>query len=177
MFNIAHNFPKSARSSRTSQWEILLVVERFKKGLVKSLVMQINHDGFLRVMHIPEDSLAVLIESSGSNHAGHTGSGHPHAMPPSACDLRVGSDACDVDERYFEAAKAQSLSTPWTFNINLPSAMDKSTKATLLWLTHLNHNRDVEFRIIFLHVSCAVLLAKFLDYGLHGCRVGDGLCP
>ena len=76
----------------------------FQKGLVKSLVMQINHDGLLRVMHIPEDSLAVLIEGSCSNHSGHTGSGHPHAMPPSACDLRVGSDACDVDERYFEAA-------------------------------------------------------------------------
>src|SRR5437588_12439486 len=81
-----------------------LRISHFYHQFVKSLVMQINYDSILRVMHVPEDSLAVLIEGSGSNHSGHTGSGHPHAVQPSACDLRVGSDARDVDERYFEAA-------------------------------------------------------------------------
>ena len=31
-----------------------------------------------------------------------------------------------------------------------------------------SHHRDIELRIILLHVACAVLLAEFLDYGLHG---------
>ena len=66
--------------------------------------MQINNDGFLRMMHVPEDSLAVLIEGSCRDDSGDIGSGHPDAVIPAACGLRVCSDAPDVDKRDFEAA-------------------------------------------------------------------------
>ena len=36
----------------------------FKDQLVESLVMHVNDDGLLRVMHVPEDPLSVLIEGA-----------------------------------------------------------------------------------------------------------------
>lgn len=110
-----------------------LRIVRFNDQFVVPLVMQINHDGFLRVVHVPEDSLAVLIEGSRSDDSGHIGSGHPDAVIPAACGLRIGTDACDVDERNFEAAlECQSLSAPRTCSISMPSAIDKSTTDRLL---------------------------------------------
>jgi hypothetical protein len=66
--------------------------------------MEVNHDGFLRVMHVPEDSLAILIEGACRDDSGHVGSGHPYAVPPSACGVRVCSDSRNMDERYLKAA-------------------------------------------------------------------------
>ncbi len=76
----------------------------FHDQLVISLVAQINDDGLFRMMHIPKDSLAVLIEGSSRDDSGHVGSGHPDTVPPTSCDLRICSDTRDVDERNFEAA-------------------------------------------------------------------------
>jgi len=66
--------------------------------------MQINDDGLFWVMHIPEHSFTVLIESSRRDDAGHVGSRHSDAVIPTACDLWVGPDARDVNEWDFEAA-------------------------------------------------------------------------
>jgi hypothetical protein len=66
--------------------------------------MQVNHDAFLRVMHVPEDPLAVLMERSGCDDARHIGSGHPDSVIPAACSFRVCSDTCNVDKRDFESA-------------------------------------------------------------------------
>jgi hypothetical protein len=65
------------------------------------LVMQVNDDGFLRVMHVPKDSLTVLIEGSRCDDSGHVGSRHPNAVIPATCLLRVCSNARNVDERDF----------------------------------------------------------------------------
>jgi len=54
-------------------------------------------------MYVPENSLAVLIEGSGRDDSGHIGSGHSDTVVSAASDLPVGSDACDVDKRDFEA--------------------------------------------------------------------------
>ena len=66
--------------------------------------MKVNHDGFVGIVNIPEDPLAVLIEGSRRDDSGHIGSGHPDPVIPAACDLRVCSDTCNVDKRDFEAA-------------------------------------------------------------------------
>jgi hypothetical protein len=76
----------------------------FYYQLVEWLVMEIDNNGLLRMMHVPEDSLAVLIERSRRDDTGHIRSRHPDAMIPTACNLRVGSDTRDVDEWDFEAA-------------------------------------------------------------------------
>jgi hypothetical protein len=39
-------------------------------NLVVPLVATVNHDVFLRTMHVPEDSLAILIEGSGRDDCG-----------------------------------------------------------------------------------------------------------
>jgi hypothetical protein len=96
--------------------------------------MQVNHDSFLWVVHVPEDAFAILIEGSRRDDSGHIGSGHPDAVIPAACDLRVGSDACNVDKRDFEAAveRPELVRAPWTCNVSLPSAIEKSTDVMLL---------------------------------------------
>jgi hypothetical protein len=73
-------------------------------ALVDPTVMQVNDDGFLRVMHVPEDPFAFLIERPRRYDSGHIGSGHPDAVIPASCGLRVCSDSRNVDERNFEAA-------------------------------------------------------------------------
>lgn len=86
-------------------------------------------------------------------------------MIPATCGFRVGPDASDVNQRYFETAlNAQSLSAPRTCSVSLPLAIDKSTKARLLWSPHLAYNRDIEFRIILLYVSRTALLVELLDH-------------
>jgi hypothetical protein len=76
----------------------------FHDQLVISLVVQVNDDGLLRVMLVPEHALAVLIEGSRSDDSGDIGSGHPDAVIPAACDLRVCTDARYVGERDFQSA-------------------------------------------------------------------------
>jgi len=89
-------------------------VIHFHDQFAVPLVMEINDDGLLRVMHVPEDALAVLIEGSRRNDSGHIGSGHPDAVIPAACDLRVCPDTRNVDERDFKAApeSPKLVSTP-----------------------------------------------------------------
>jgi hypothetical protein len=48
-------------------------IVNFYDQFVAPLVMQINDDGLLRVMHVPEDSPAVLIEGSRRDDSGHAG--------------------------------------------------------------------------------------------------------
>jgi hypothetical protein len=69
---------------------------------------------------------------------------YPDAVIPAACGFRVCSDARDVDKGYFEAAleRPEFVITPPTCNVNLPSAIEKSTKVRLLLLPNLN--RDAE---------------------------------
>ena len=52
------------------QFDRRLRIIHFHDQLVIPLVMQVNHDGFLRVMHVPEDPLAVLIERSRRDDSG-----------------------------------------------------------------------------------------------------------
>src|SRR5579862_6093775 len=44
--------------------------------LVVALVMEFDHDRLLRVVNVPEDSLAVLIEGACGDNAGDLGAGH-----------------------------------------------------------------------------------------------------
>lgn len=66
--------------------------------------MQVNRDGFVGTVNIPEDSLAVLIKRSRRDDSGDTGSGHSNAVIPAACGFWVRPYSRDVNERYFEAA-------------------------------------------------------------------------
>src|SRR5580704_6498985 len=91
-----------------------LRIGHFHHQLVVPLVMEVDDNGFLWMVNVPEDSLAVLIEGARSDDSGHIGSGHPDAVIPTACDLRVGTDAGDVHERHFETAlqSPELVSTP-----------------------------------------------------------------
>src|SRR5262245_42442937 len=55
-------------------------------------------------MHIPEDSLSMLIEGSRRDDSGHIRSRHLDSVIPAAGGFRVGSDTRNVHEGYFEAA-------------------------------------------------------------------------
>ena len=46
---------------RLDQFDRLLRIVHFHNQLVVALVMQVNGDGLLRMMNVPEDSLALLI--------------------------------------------------------------------------------------------------------------------
>src|SRR6202007_2524864 len=63
-----------------------------------------NDDGFLRAVHVPEDSLAVLIESSCRDDTGDIRARQPDAVIPAACRFRVSPDTRYMNERDFEAA-------------------------------------------------------------------------
>ena len=73
---------RSSLARRTASQRILDQLDRcvriihFYDQLAVSLVMKVNPNCFLRVMHVPEDSLAVLIEGSRRDDSGHIGSGH-----------------------------------------------------------------------------------------------------
>jgi hypothetical protein len=108
-------------------------VSHFNNELAVPLVMQVNGDGFLWIVNIPEDSLAVLIEGSSRDESGHVGSGHPDAVIPRACGLRVSPDTRNVDERDFEAApKSPELLSAPDSNVSLPFAIDRSTNESHL---------------------------------------------
>jgi EamA-like transporter family len=79
-------------------------ISHFHRQLAKLLVMEINHDGLLWMMGVPEQSLAILIEGACSDDSGHIGSGQPDDVVPAVRDLRVGSNARDVDKRDFQTA-------------------------------------------------------------------------
>jgi hypothetical protein len=66
--------------------------------------VQVNHDGLLRVVHILEDSLAVLIKGSRCDDSRHIGSGHSDAVIQAACYFWVGADTSNVYDLYFETA-------------------------------------------------------------------------
>jgi len=76
--------------------------------------MQVNGDGFLRIVNIPEDSPAVLIKGSRRDDSWHVGSGHPDPVIPPTRGLRVSPDTRNVDQRYFETAleSPELVSTP-----------------------------------------------------------------
>jgi hypothetical protein len=76
----------------------------FDYQLVVPLVMQVNRDGFVGIVNIPEDSLTVLIKRSRRDDSWDTGSGQSNAVIPATCDFRVCPDSSNVSERYFEAA-------------------------------------------------------------------------
>jgi hypothetical protein len=77
---ISHLRRDSSLARRTASQRILDQLDRcvriihFYDQLAVSLVMKVNHNCFLRVMHVPEDSLAVLIEGSRRDDSGHIGS-------------------------------------------------------------------------------------------------------
>ena len=78
-------------------------IVHFHDQFLISLVVQVNDNGFLRVMNVPEDPLAVLIERACRNDSGQVRSGHPNPVIQTACGLRVSPDARNVYERDFEA--------------------------------------------------------------------------
>jgi hypothetical protein len=80
----------------------------------------------------PRDPLAVLIERSCGDDA-EAGAGHPDAVVPAVCDLRV----CPTPAMWTSGISrvllnAQSLSAPRTCNVRLPSAIERSTTVALL---------------------------------------------
>src|SRR5215469_6124234 len=85
------------------QFDRLLRIVHFHNQFVVALVMQVNDDGLLRVVHIPEDSFAVLIEGSRRDHSRQIGSGHFDSVKPAACPFRVDSNSGKVHERDFES--------------------------------------------------------------------------
>ena len=120
----------------------------FYDQFVVPLVMQVNDDSVLRVMHVPEDPLAVLIKGARRDDSGHVSSGHPDPVIPATCSLGVCPDTRNVDERYFETAlERPELSAPQTCSISLPSAIDKSTNGRLL---------SVRSHATFQSVNCGV---------------------
>ncbi len=66
--------------------------------------MQVDYDGAIRVVDVPEDSFAVLIKGAGGDHSRNVGSGHSKSMKPSASNLRVRSDTRDMFQWNLEAA-------------------------------------------------------------------------
>jgi len=104
LVDVERSFPsaktRGAFDRFDGSWRVVHLHDQF----AVPLVMQVNDDGFLRVMHVPEESLAVLIEGSRRDDSGHVGSRHPNAVIPAPCDLRVCTDTSDVYKRDFEAA-------------------------------------------------------------------------
>jgi hypothetical protein len=84
-------------------------------------------------------------------------------------DLRVYPDARDVNERDFEAAleRPELVSAP-DVQRQFALCYRQIHQRMLLWLTHVHHDRDIEFREMLPHV-CAVMCQCFCSVSI--------LCP
>jgi hypothetical protein len=87
-----------------NQPDSVLRIIHFDYQLVVPLVMQVNRDGFVGIVNIPEDSLTVLTKRSRRDDSGDIGSGQSNAVIPATCGFRICPDSRNVNERYFEAA-------------------------------------------------------------------------
>src|SRR5215210_3327679 len=68
------------------------------------LVPKPDHDGLLRVVHVPEDPLAFLMEGARRYNPRHVGPSSPDALPPLVRDFRIGFGARNMGEGYLQAA-------------------------------------------------------------------------
>src|SRR5581483_2814803 len=76
----------------------------FDDQFVVALIVQVDHDGFVRMVNVPKHTFSVLVESSRGDDSGNVGSGQADAVIPAVCYLRVGANAGDMNERNLEAA-------------------------------------------------------------------------
>src|SRR5579885_2146153 len=76
----------------------------FVDQFVVALIVQVDHDGFVRMVNVPKHTFSVLVESSRGDDSGNVGSGQADAVIPPVCYLRVGANAGDMNERNLEAA-------------------------------------------------------------------------
>ncbi len=72
--------------------------------LGKPLVDKLDHDGLLRIVHVPENELPVLVERARRENSRNVRPGNPDTMPPAARDVRVSPSAADVRNRNLETA-------------------------------------------------------------------------
>jgi hypothetical protein len=79
-------------------------VGNFDNKLIELLVIQRYDYGVVRIMHIVEDTPAVLIERAGSNDAWDLSAWHTKAVPPSTCGFGIHDRTGDVDERDLDLA-------------------------------------------------------------------------
>src|SRR5215218_2723235 len=68
------------------------------------LVPKPDHDGLLRIMHVPEYPPAFLMEGARRNNPRHVGPSAPDALPPLARDFRIRFGAQHMGEGYLQAA-------------------------------------------------------------------------
>jgi hypothetical protein len=72
-------------------------VSDFDNQLIKPLIMQLNHDGMRWVVHIPKQTLSILIKRAGSDDAREIGARQAQARMIGV-DGRVGIHATNMGE-------------------------------------------------------------------------------
>lgn len=74
----------------------------FDDELAVVVVAELDDDGVVGVVDVPEDALIVLIERAGGNDSGDVRALHAYSVIPGVGDGGVGTDAGDVLQRNFE---------------------------------------------------------------------------
>jgi hypothetical protein len=92
----------SARQCSFDQFDRSLRVRDFDDQLVVPFILQFNDDRVLRIVDIPEDPLAVLIEGASRHHSGNVGARHSQPVPPAVRYGWVCPDLTYVRQRNFE---------------------------------------------------------------------------
>jgi hypothetical protein len=72
-------------------------------------------------------------------------------VKPTACDLRVGSDACNVNKRYFEAAleRTELVSAPDVQRQLAFRYRQIDQRIAPVLLAHINHDCNIEAKRYF----------------------------
>ena len=70
--------------------------------MVVRLVIERDNYSVVCIVHIIEDTTAVLIKRAGCYQPGYLRAGHPYSVPPSTCGFSVNPRAGDMGHGYFD---------------------------------------------------------------------------
>src|SRR6266496_1278811 len=108
------------------------------------------------------------LNRAGTDRLSRTGRNRGAKSSAASCPLR---DLWSASRAHQACGSRSSQIIPPISPLVHPRVPREPARSAKLWVDlfrKCSHNRHIELRIILLHVAHAVLLAEFLDYGLHG---------